>query len=120
MILNCRAANGANMTIVFSRSLRQQDERQVEVRKRPSPALTKDQRRKAMSHRLSDNVVRGNAKRTIASATNLGARTRWRAMTCLRAPSSADNGGLALIAVTHRRPSSLCLGCRHGYSSARP
>lgn len=74
MILNCRAANGAHMTIVFSRSLRQQDERQVEVRKRPGPALTKDQRRKAMSHRLSDNVVRRERQAHYRQFYKLGAR----------------------------------------------
>lgn len=58
MILNCRAANGAHMTIVFSLGLRQQVAYEAEVLKRPVSALTKGQRRKAMSHRLSDSVVR--------------------------------------------------------------
>ena len=58
MILNCRAANGADMTIVFSYSLRQQAEHEAKVLKRPGQAVTEGQRHKAMSHRLNGSAVR--------------------------------------------------------------
>lgn len=58
MILHCRTANGANLTVVFSASLRQQADREAEVLNRPGRALTRAQHRRAMSHRLDDDVVR--------------------------------------------------------------